>query len=421
MAEIRPFAALRPVPELVSKIAELPYDVMSTQEARDILKENPLSFVRVSRAEADLPEGISESDPRVYGKARENLERYIAEGQMKQDPQPYYYIYRQQMGAYIQIGLVAVASLKEYKEGIIKRHELTRQNKETDRVNHILATKAQTGPVFLAYKSKGLLTAFLLEYMGSHMPVYNFVGDDKIRHTLYVISEPLKVKEVTRLFQQVPELYIADGHHRCAAALRVAEELGKRPGQTGKEEYNYVLAVIFPSNMLHILPYNRIVRDLGELSEEKFLEMVQEKFLMEKADRPVTPQAPHTFGMYISGQWYKLTAKPDTYPTEDPIHSLDVSILQDNLLAPVLGIDDPRTDPRIDFVGGVRGRGALEDAVDGEDATVAFSMYPTSMDQLMNVADKGLVMPPKSTWFEPKLRDALTVHMIGDEQDGKNL
>ena len=421
MAEIRPFAALRPVPELVSKIAELPYDVMSTQEARDILKENPLSFVRVSRAEADLPEGISESDPRVYGKARENLERYIAEGQMKQDPQPYYYIYRQQMGAYIQIGLVAAASLKEYKEGIIKRHELTRQNKETDRVNHILATKAQTGPVFLAYKSKGLLTAFLLEYMGSHMPVYNFVGDDKIRHTLYVISEPLKAKEVTRLFQQVPELYIADGHHRCAAALRVAEELGKRPGQTGQEEYNYVLAVIFPSNMLHILPYNRIVRDLGELSEEKFLEMVQEKFLMEKADRPVTPQAPHTFGMYISGQWYKLTAKPDTYPTEDPIHSLDVSILQDNLLAPVLGIDDPRTDPRIDFVGGVRGLGALEDAVDGEDATVAFSMYPTSMDQLMNVADKGLVMPPKSTWFEPKLRDALTVHMIGDEQDGKNL
>ena len=421
MAEIRPFAALRPVPELVSQIAELPYDVMSTQEARDILKKNPLSFVRVSRAEADLPESMGESDPRVYEKARENLERYIAQGQMKQDPQPYYYIYRQQMGAYIQIGLVAAASLKEYKEGIIKRHELTRQTKETDRVNHILATKAQTGPVFLAYKSKGLLTAFLLEYMGSHTPVYNFVGDDKIRHTLYVISEPLKVKEVTRLFQQVPELYIADGHHRCAAALRVAEELGKRPGQTGTEEYNYVLSVIFPSNMLHILPYNRIVRDLGELSEEKFLEMVQENFLMEKAERPVEPQAPHTFGMYIGGQWYKLTAKPDTYPAEDPIHSLDVSILQDNLLAPVLGIEDPRTDPRIDFVGGVRGLSALEDAVDGEDATVAFSMYPTAMDQLMDVADKGLVMPPKSTWFEPKLRDALTVHMIGDEQDGKNL
>ena len=285
MAEIRPFAALRPVPELVSQIAELPYDVMSTQEARDILKKNPLSFVRVTRAEADLPENVAESDPRVYAKARENLEDYVAKGQMKQDPQPCYYIYRQQMGAYIQIGLVAAASLKEYKGGIIKRHELTRQVKETDRVNHILSTKAQTGPVFLAYRSKGLLTAFLLEYMGSHTPVYNFVGDDKIRHTLYVISEPLKVKEVTRLFQQVPELYIADGHHRCAAALRVAEELAKRPGQTGKEEYNYVLSVIFPSNMLHILPYNRVVRDLGELSEEKFLEMVQENFLLEKDDQ----------------------------------------------------------------------------------------------------------------------------------------
>lgn len=421
MAEIRPFAALRPVPELVSQIAELPYDVMSTQEARDILKKNPLSFVRVSRAEADLPEGISETDPKVYAKARENLEEYIAKGQMKQDPQPYYYIYRQQMGAYIQIGLVAAASLKEYKEGIIKRHELTRQGKETDRVNHILATKAQTGPVFLAYRSKGLLTAFLLEYMGSHTPVYNFVGDDKVRHTLYVINEPLKVKEVTRLFQQVPELYIADGHHRCAAALRVAEELGKRPGQTGNEEYNYVLSVIFPSNMLHILPYNRVVRDLGELSEEKFLEMVQEQFTLEKAERPVEPQVPHTFGMYISGQWYKLTAKEGTYPETDPIHSLDVSILQDNLLAPVLGIDDPRTDPRIDFVGGVRGLQALEDAVDGEDDTVAFSLYPTSMDQLMKVADQGEVMPPKSTWFEPKLRDALTIHMIGDEQDGKSI
>lgn len=421
MAEIRPFAALRPIPELVSQIAELPYDVMSTREARDILKKNPLSFVRVSRAEADLPEEISETDPKVYAKARENLEEYIAKGQMKQDPQPCYYIYRQQMGAYIQIGLVAVASLKEYKEGIIKRHELTRQGKETDRVNHIMATKAQTGPVFLAYRSKGLLTAFLLEYMGSHTPVYNFAGEDKVRHTLYVINEPLKVKEVTRLFQQVPELYIADGHHRCAAALRVAEELGKRPGQTGKEEYNYVLSVIFPSNMLHILPYNRVVRDLGELSEEKFLEMVQENFELEKDDRPVAPQAPHVFGMYISGQWYKLTARKGTYPETDPIHSLDVSILQDNLLAPVLGIDDPRTDPRIDFVGGVRGLGALEDAVDGEDATVAFSLYPTSMDQLMKVADRGEVMPPKSTWFEPKLRDALTVHLIGDEQDGKSL
>ena len=328
MAEIRPFAALRPVPELVSQIAELPYDVMSTQEARDILKKDPLSFVRVSRAEADLPEGIAESDPRVYAKARENLEDYMAKARSKQDPQPATTSTAAD-GAYIQIGLVAAASLKEYKEGIIKRHELTRQVKETDRVNHIMTTKAQTGPVFLAYRSKGLLTAFLLEYMGSHTPAYNFVGDDKIRHTLYVISEPLKVKEVTRLFQQVPELYIADGHHRCAAAAG-----GGRTGQAAQPDREGRIQLCAVRNLpFQHAPhpaYNRIVRDLGELSEEKFLEMVQENFLLEKDDRPVEPQAPHTFGMYISGQWYRLTAKPDTYSTDDPIHSLDVSILQDN-------------------------------------------------------------------------------------------
>lgn len=421
MAEIRPFAALRPLPELASKIAELPYDVMSTQEAREILKKNPLSFIRVTRSEADLPDNIPEDDPKVYAKAAENLQDYIDKGQMKQDPAPCYYIYRQQMGAYIQIGLVAAASLKEYKAGIIKRHELTRQNKETDRVNHILATKAQTGPVFLAYRSKGLLTAFLMEYIGNHKPVYDFTGDDKIRHTLYVINEPLKVQEVTKLFKQVPELYIADGHHRCAAALRVAEKLSARPNQTGNEEYNYVLSVIFPSHMLHILPYNRVVRDLGGMNLETFLDLVKEKFQMEKSERPVQPDKPHTFGMYLDGQWYKLTALPDTFPENDPIHSLDVSILQDNLLGDILHITDPRTNPRIDFVGGVRGLSALEDAVDSSDYTVAFSMYPTGMDQLMKVADAGLVMPPKSTWFEPKLRDAMTIHLIGDEQDGKSV
>lgn len=421
MAEIRPFAALRPLPELASQIAELPYDVMSTKEARNILQNNPLSFIRVTRAEADLPEGIPEDDARVYAKAADNLKEYITKGQMKQDPTPCYYIYRQQMGAYIQIGLVGTASLKEYKAGLIKRHELTRQNKETDRVNHILSTKAQTGPVFLAYRSKGLLTAFLMDYIGSHKPVYDFTGSDAIRHTLYVINEPLKVQEVTKLFKQVPELYIADGHHRCAAALRVAEKLSARPGQTGEEEYNYVLSVIFPSHLLHILPYNRVVRDLGGLNLETFLEQAQERFSLEKAERPVAPSTPHTFGMYLGGQWYKLTALPATFPENEPIQSLDVSILQNNLLEPLLNISDPRMDPRLNFIGGVRGLTSLEEAVDGGDYTVAFSMYPTSMEQLMDAADAGLVMPPKSTWFEPKLRDALTVHMIGDEQDGKSV
>ena len=311
MAHIKPFAALRPTPELVSQIAELPYDVMSTAEAREILKKNPLSFVRVSRAEADLPEGIAETDPQVYAKARENLEDYIAKGQLKQDPQPCYYIYRQQMGAYIQIGLVAVASLKDYEEGIIKRHELTREVKETDRVNHILATGAQTGPVFLAYRSKGVLTAVLLQYMGNHTPVYNFAGEDGVRHTLYVIQEPLKVREITHLFEQVPALYIADGNRR-RARLQAAE---LRPvSQTGEEPYNYVLSVIFPENMLHILPYNRVVKDLNGLSQEKFLELLREKFQVEKAERAEEPKTLHTFGLYLAGQCRRSSVLDDTSP-----------------------------------------------------------------------------------------------------------
>jgi len=421
MTEIRPFAALRPVPELVSQIAELPYDVMDTAEARNMLKENPLSFVRVSRAEADLPPEIPESDDLVYAKAKENFEDYIKKGQMKQDPTPCYYIYRQQMGASIQIGLVAAASLKEYKAGLIKRHETTRPLKKTDRMKHIMAIKAQSGPVFLAYKSKGLFTAFLMEYMGNHTPVYNFTGKDGIRHTLYVINEPLKIREITRLFQEVPELYIADGHNRCAAALEVAEELAKRPKQTGREEYNYVLSVIFPDTMLHILAYNRVVRDLNGLTAEKFLAKVAEKFAVEKAARPVEPNTHHVFGMYVAGQWYKLTSLPETFDEADPVGSLDVSILQNNILVPVLGIKDPKADPRLGFVGGNKGVKALAETVDMGDETVAFSLYPTSMEQLMKVADAGLVMPAQSTWFEPKLRDALTVHLIGDEQDGKSL
>ncbi|MCH3950082.1 MAG: DUF1015 family protein [Acidaminococcus sp.] len=420
MATIKPFAALRPIPELVSKIAELPYDVMSTSEAREMLKANPLSFIQVTRAEADLPESIKEDDARVYAKAAENLQAYIDNGQMKQDPTPCYYIYRQQMGAYIQIGLVAAASLKDYETGIIKKHELTRANKEKDRVNHILATKAQTGPVFLAYRSKGVLNALLLDYMGNHTPVYNFTGDDGVRHTLYVISEPLTIQKVTELFRQIPALYIADGHHRCEAAYKVAKKLGARPHQTGEEAYNYVLSVIFPAHMLHILPYNRVVRDLNGLTDETLLAKLSEKFTISQAERPVQPAKVHEFGMYVGGRWYVLTAK-EKIVHDDPIEGLDVSILQNEVLKPVLGIKDPRKDSRIEFVGGIKGIQALQDAVDCGDYAVAFALYPTSMDQLIAVADSGRTMPPKSTWFEPKLRDALTIHLIGDEQNGKSL
>lgn len=421
MTEIRPFRALRPTADLAVKIAELPYDVVDTKEAREMIAKNPLSFLRVTRPEATLDESISETDPKVYAQGKKNLEEYITEGQLVQDPVPYYYIYRQQMDSYIQIGLVAVASVEEYKKGIIKKHELTREDKEQDRIKHIKATEAQTGPVFLAYKSKGLLTALLLEYISNHAPVYDFTAEDGIKHTLYVVNDPVKVNEITEIFKQVPALYIADGHHRSAAAAKVADELSKRPNQTGKEEYNYFLAVIFPDNMLHILDYNRVVKDLNGLSTEEFMKKVEKKFIVEKTVNDPKPKALHTFGMYLSHEWYTLKAKEGTFKETDPIEALDVSILQNNLLAPILGIKDPRKDKRISFVGGIRGLKALEKKVDDGDGMVAFAMYPTSMQELMNVADNDLIMPPKSTWFEPKLRDAMTIHLIGDDQDAKSI
>ena len=284
-----------------------------------------------------------------------------------------------------------------------------------------MATKAQTGPVFLAYRSQGLLNALLLKFMGNHQPVYDFTSSDEIKHTLYVVDDPIRVGEITELFKQVPHMYIADGHHRSAAALRVAEELAKRPNQTGEEEYNYFLSVIFPDTMLHILAYNRVVKDLKGLSVEAFMTAVAKNFTVEIQKREPEPKELHTFGMFIAGRWYSLKAKENTFKAEGPIQSLDVSILQNNLLTPILGIQDPRTDKRISFVGGIKGTKKLEELVSDGKYAVAFAMYPTSMDQLMAVADKGLIMPPKSTWFEPKLRDAMTIHLIGDEQDGKSI
>lgn len=421
MSEIRPFRGLRPLPELASQIAELPYDVVDTKEARAMIKNNPMSFLRVTRAETTLPEDIAENDPKVYAAAKKNLEEFIAQGQLKQDATPCYYIYRQQMGQYIQIGLVAAASVDEYRKNIIKKHELTRADKELDRINHIKATGAQTGPVFLAYKSKGLLNALLLTYMSNHAPAYDFTCGDGIKHTLYVVNDPVKVNEITHIFKQVPATYIADGHHRSAAAAKIAEELSQRPNQTGQEEYNYFLAVIFPENMLHILPYNRVVKDLKGLTNDEFFKELEHSFTVEEMEQDPTPKTPHTFGMYLSHKWYKLTAKEESFKAEDPIGSLDVSILQNNLLAPILGIKDPRTDNRISFVGGIKGLKELERKVNDGEGVVAFAMFPTSMEQLMAVADNGLIMPPKSTWFEPKLRDAMTIHLIGDEQDDKSI
>ena len=422
MVDVRPFRALRPKADLVKLIAALPYDVVDRQEARKFIEDNPLSFLRVTRPEATLPDNVAETDPQVYATAKANLEAYVENGQLVQDSVPYYYIYRQQMGAYIQIGLVATASVEEYAENIIKKHELTREDKELDRIKHITATQAQTGPIFLAYKSKGLLTALLLKYMSNHKPVYDFTADDGIMHTLYVVNDPVRIKEITDIFSHdVPNLYIADGHHRSAAALKVAQELSQRPGQTGQEEYKRFLAVIFPDNMLHILAYNRVVKDLNGLTTEEFRQKVEEKFIVSPLDNDPTPQVAHTFAMYLAHKWYRLAAKEGTFDQEDPINSLDVSILQNNLLTPILGINDPRRDKRISFVGGIKGLKALEKKVNDGKYAVAFAMYPTSMEELMAVADSNRIMPPKSTWFEPKLRDAMTIHLIGDEQDDKSV
>lgn len=414
MAQIRPFCGLRPLPEYAKEIASLPYDVMDAKEAGRELAKHPLSFLSVTKSEATMSDCISSTSPAVYKMALQNMMRYISQKQMQQDSSPRYYIYRQRMDKNIQIGLVACASVDEYRRNIIKRHELTRTDKEQDRVEHIKVTKAQTGPVFLTYKNKGDINAYILKLMSEKKPVYDFIADDGVQNTLYIVDQLLEIAELTRLFEEVPVLYIADGHHRCAAARRVADEMKSYPGLQG-EEYDQFLAVIFPDNMMHIMAYNRLVKDLQGLTTEEFLNKVKEKFIVVPAPRNPEPKERHTFGMYLSGMWYTLTAMEDTFAKNDIILSLDVSILQNNLLAPILGIGDPRTDARIDFVGGIKGVKTMKACVDDGCASVAFAMYPTDISEVMRVADAGKIMPPKSTWFEPKLRDGLVVHMITED------
>jgi uncharacterized protein (DUF1015 family) len=413
MAQIRPFCGLRPLPEFAKDIASLPYDVYDGEEVKKELQKNPLSFLSVTRSEATMSDCISTTSPAVYKMAQQNLLHYISQKQMQQDSAPRYYIYRQRMDKYIQIGLVACASLDEYRRNVIKKHELTRTDKEQDRVEHIKATNAQTGPVFLTYKNKGDINAYILKLMSEKEPVYDFIAEDGVHNSLFVVDQLLEIAEITRLFADVPAMYIADGHHRCAAARRVADEMKSYPGLKD-EEYDQVMAVIFPDNMTHIMPYNRIVKDLNGMDNDAFLAKVTEKFTIEPAAREPEPKEKHSFGMYLSGRWYSLKAKEGSF-AKDIISSLDVSILQDNLLGPILGIKNPRTDERIDFVGGVRGINALTAKVDDGKAAVAFAMYPTDIAEVMAVADEGKIMPPKSTWFEPKLRDGLVVHMLTEE------
>ena len=415
MATVRPFKGLRPEAELAAKIASLPYDVMDTEEARGKIAADPFSFLTVTKSEATMPEGTDAYSDEVYAKARENLVNYVKSGKMKQDPVPCFYIYRQRMNQHIQIGLVATAAVEEYRNGTIRRHELTRTEKEQDRVRHITVTKAQTGPVFLTYRQRPEISSYILKLMAEREPAINFIADDGVRNTLYVVDNPIDIQEIIRLFKAVPAFYIADGHHRCAGAMRVADQYEKETGAKDlSAEYEYFQAVIFPDNMMEILDYNRLVADLAGHSTASFLQAVEEKFTVKSVQKAYHPEARHTFGMYLGGLWYELKAKEGSFDPKDDIASLDVSILQDNLLAPILKIGDPRRDKRMGFVGGIRGLAELERKVDSGKFAVAFSMYPTLMQEVMTIADAGKIMPPKSTWFEPKLRDGIVVHLLED-------
>ena len=411
MTAVYPLRGVRPRPELASSVASPPYDVLDSDEAREMAGGNPRSFLHVIKPEIDLAHGIDPHDDSVYARGVENLDRFIADGVLVQDGEPRLYAYAQRMGDHRQLGLMACVSVDEYEQGLIKKHEFTRPDKEADRTRHIVQARAQNGPVFLAYRaSDGTRTA--MESLTTGEPVVDFVADDGIQHTLWVIGDDARVAGVAAAFGELPALYIADGHHRSASALNARDQLrAANPGHSGDEPYNRFLAVIFPDDQLKILAYNRAVADLGGLSSEAFLERAAERFEVGEMDDPV-PDRTACFGCYLDGRWVRLTARPGTYDESDPVARIDAAILQANLLAPVLGIADPRTDERIKFVGGIRGTDELERLVDGGAFRVAFSLFPTSMAQLFDVADAGQVMPPKSTWFEPKLRSGMVVHLI---------
>lgn len=409
MSDIRPFRALRPRPELAAHVAAPPYDVVFSAEARHLAQGKPYSFLHINKPEIDLPENLNPYDDHVYAQGAANLRRFLAEGVFVREDEPRFYLYEQRMGDHRQTGLVCAASVEEYDQGLIKRHELTRRDKEDDRTRHIHELNANDEPVFLTYRQRGDIDA-LVEQARQQAPLYDFVADDGVGHRLWVVPRELTLP-VQQAFRQVPALYVADGHHRTAAAARVGRERAQaNPHHRGDEPYAYFLAVLFPHNQLRILDYNRVVRDLNGLTPQEFLACLEKGFTVHEAAAG-KPEKPHQFGMYLAGRWYRLEAREGSFPATDPIHSLDVSILQENVLAPILGIADPRTDPRIDFIGGIRGWGALEERV-RQGWAVAFALYPTSLEQVMAVADAGLIMPPKSTWFEPKLRSGLFLRTL---------
>lgn len=414
MALVKPFKAVRPKKELAHLIAALPYDVMDRSEAANMAKGNPYSFLHVDRAEIDLDRSVDSYDKKVYEKARQNLYNMIKKGFMVQDGRPYLYIYRLVMGGMAQTGIVGCTSIDEYMDNTIRKHEHTREDKEQDRINHVDYCNANTGPIFLTYRHEDEIDDIVSEWT-KREPVYSFTAEDGVSHIVWVIDDSETIGKLQSHFKGVEHLYIADGHHRAASAVKVGLKRRKQGAvYTAGQESDYFLSVIFPDRELRIMDYNRVVKDINGLTEEEFLNKVFEKFDIQKlcGNDPCRPQHKHEFGMYIGGSWYELTCKEGTYDGFDPVGRLDVSILQDNLLKPVLGIVDPRKDERIDFVGGIRGLKELQERVDKGGMKVAFSMYPTSIRDLMDIADEGMVMPPKSTWFEPKLRSGIFIHML---------
>lgn len=408
MISIIPFKALRPEAQHAKGVASKPYDVLNSKEARIEAQGNPNSFLHVTKSEIDLPESIDIHSQAVYEKAKENLNAFISRKILFREDKPCYYIYRLIMNGRSQTGLVCGSSVDDYEKDLIKKHEFTRPEKELDRINHIKTTGAQTGNVFLAYKNVKQIDSLISKWTSTKNPQYDFTADDGIQHSVWIVNDDKTIQNITEYFKTlVPHTYIADGHHRAASAAKVRRELGDK----ATENADYFLTTLFASNELAIMDYNRVVKDLNGLSEDEFIGKLQEKFTIEKKSKAYRPEALHDFGLYLNKQWYKLTSKPGTY-TEDPIGILDVSILQEQVLGPILGIKDQRTDKRIDFVGGIRGLEELEKRVDSGEMKLAFSLHPVSIEQLFDIADSGNVMPPKSTWFEPKLRDGLLTHLI---------
>lgn len=413
MAKVKPFRGLRPPKQFVEQVASKPYDVLSSEEARAEAEGNEKSLYHIIKPEIDFEPGTGEHEQKVYDKAVENFQKFQREGWLVQDEKEQYYLYAQTMDGRTQYGLVVGASVDDYLTGKIKKHELTRKEKEVDRMHHIEINNANIEPVFLSFPTNEVLERVIAQTAKTE-PEYDFVSEDGIGHTLWCISDDAVINEITEAFAKIPYLYIADGHHRTAAAAHVGEEKAKAdPNHTGKEEYNYLLAVCFPESHLKVMDYNRVVKDLNGLTDEEFLQKVGEKFVVEdKGAEIYRPAALHNFSLYLGGKWYSLTAKEGTYDDNDPIGVLDVKISSDYILRDILNIVDLRTDKRIDFVGGIRGLGELKDRVDSGEMKMALALYPVTMRQIIDIADSGNIMPPKATWFEPKLRSGLIIHKL---------